>query len=259
MYFVLSKTIGKLLLLPDSFFSIGILGLALLVTPFSQFGNRLVLGAFGALVICGLLPLGAAMLMPLENRFPAWSPTPEAPTGILVLGGGIDEYLSEERGETVPDRGFTRVIAAAKLARRYPNARIIYTGGSSNLTGNDIREADYAAQAFEDLGISKSRIEIERDARNTSENAVRAKALASPKQGERWLLVTSAYHMPRSVKLFRKVGFVVEPVPTDWQTDLKTFWRLDPLKRLGQLKTASREWIGLAVLWITGDAIFTAP
>ncbi|MBR1363442.1 YdcF family protein [Bradyrhizobium ottawaense] len=255
MYFVLSKTVGKLLLLPDFFFSIGILGLALLFTPYSRFGNRLVLGAFGALVICGMLPIGAAMLMPLENRFPVWIPTQEAPTGIVVLGGGIDEYLSEERGETTPDRGFTRIIAAAKLARRYPNARIIYTGGSSNLTGKDIREADYAAQAFEDLGISKSRIEIERDARNTAENAVRAKAIASPKQRERWLLVTSAYHMPRSVELFRKTAFVVEPVPTDWQTGPTTFWRLDPLRRLGQLKTASREWIGLAVLWVTGNAI----
>lgn len=127
------------------------------------------------------------------------------------------------------------------------------------MTGNDIREADYAAQAFEDLGVSKNRIEIERDARNTAENAVRAKAIASPKQGERWLLVTSAYHMPRSVQLFGKVGFAVEPVPTDWQTGLKTFWRPDPLKRLGQMKTASREWTGLAALWITGDAIFTAP
>lgn len=259
MYFVLSKTVGKLLLLPNFFFLIGILGLALLITRYSRFGNRLVLGAFGALVICGLLPIGAAMLMPLENRYPVWSLTPEAPTGIVVLGGGIDEYLSEERGETIPDKGFTRIIAAAKLARRYSDARVIYTGGSSNLTGNNIREADYAAQAFEDLGISKSRIEIERDARNTAENAALAKAMASPKQGERWLLVTSAYHMPRSIELFRKVRFVVEPVPTDWQTGAKAFWRLDPLKRLGQLKIASREWIGLAVLWITGNAIFTAP
>lgn len=248
MYFFLSKTLGKLLLPPDILFSIGILGLALLSTRYSWLGNGLVLGAFAALVICGTLPVGVAMLMPLENRFPAWSPTAEAPDGIVVLGGGIDEYLSDERGETIPDGGFARIVAAAKLARRYPSARIIYTGGSSNLTGNDIREADYAAQAFEDLGVSKSRIEIERDARNTAENAVRAKAIASPKQGERWLLVTSAYHMPRSIQLFGKVGFVVEPVPTDWQTGLKTFWHPDPLKRLGQMKTASREWTGLAAL-----------
>lgn len=259
MYFVISKTIGKLLLPPDLFFSLGVVGLALLLTHHSGFGTRLILGVFGALVICGLLPLGAAMLVPLENRFPAWSPTPEAPTGIVVLGGGIDEYLSAERGETVPDRGFARLIAAAKLARQYPHARIIYTGGSSNLTGNDIREADFAAQAFEDLGISQSRVEIERDARNTAENAIRAKQLASPKLGDRWLLVTSAYHMPRSVELFHKVGFVVEPVPTDWQTGIESFWRLDPLKRLGQLKTASREWIGLAVVWITGNAGFAMP
>lgn len=255
MYFIISKTIGRLLLPPDLFFVIGIVGLTLLFTRYSLLGTRLVLCVFSALVICGLLPLGAALLVPLENRYPAWRPSPEAPTGIVVLGGGIDEYLSEERGETVPDRAFARLIAAAKLARQYPNSRIIYTGGSSNLSGKDIREADYAGQAFEDLGIPKSRVEIERDARNTAENALRTKVLASPKQGDRWLLLTSAYHMPRSVELFRKAGFVVEPVPTDWQTGLESPWRLDPLKRLGQVKTASREWIGLAVLWITGDAI----
>lgn len=257
MYFF-SKTIGNLLLPPDLFIFAGILGLALRSTRYSLIGSRLVLHAFAALVICGLFPVGAALLAPLENRFPAWIPTSEAPAGIVVLGGGIDEYLSSERGETMPDSGFTRVVTAAKLARRYPVARIIYTGGSSNLIGKDIREADYAGQAFEDLGVSKSRIELERDARNTAENAANAKAMASPKQAERWLLVTSAYHMPRSFELFRKVGFVVEPVPTDWQTSPKTFWRINPLKRLGQLKIASREWIGLAVLRITGDAL-TAP
>lgn len=258
MYFFLSKTIGRLLLPPDLLVYAGILGLALLFTRYSWLGNRLVVGAFAALMICGFLPVGAALLAPLENRFPAWIPTSEAPTGIVVLGGGIDEYLSDERGETIPDSGFTRVITAAKLARRYPSARIIYTGGSSNLIGKDIREADYAAQAFEDLGVSKSRIEVERDARNTAENAANAKAIASPKKDERWLLVTSAYHMPRSFEFFRKVGFVVEPVPTDWQTSPKSFSRIDPLKRLGQLKTASREWLGLAAIRLSADAL-TAP
>ena len=109
-----------------------------------------------------------------------------------------------------------RLIAAAALARRYPNARIIFTGGSPRLL-SDAREADYAAELFESLGISPQRLTMERRARNTQENAEFAKVLAAPKTGQRWLLLTSAYHMPRAVGLFRKAGFAVEPYPVDWR------------------------------------------
>ena len=115
-------------------------------------------------------------------------------------------------------RAADRVIEAAALARRYPKARIIYSGGSANLIAADAREADYAAAIFERLGIAKERLIMERRSRNTQENAEFSKALAAPKSGERWLLVTSAFHMPRSVGMFRKAGFAVEPYPVDWRT-----------------------------------------
>ena len=111
-----------------------------------------------------------------------------------------------------------RLIEAAVLAHRYPNARIIFSGGSANLISADAREADYAAAMFESLGVSRERLTMERRSRNTQENAEFSKVIAAPKSGERWLLVTSAYHMPRSVGLFRKAGFAVEPYPVDWRT-----------------------------------------
>ena len=100
---------------------------------------------------------------------------------------------------------------------RYPNARIVFTGGSANLISNDAKEADYAAEIFESLGIPKSRLIMERASRNTYENAEFTKELVAPKPGERWLLVTSAFHMPRSIGLFRKAGFAVEAYPVDWR------------------------------------------
>ena len=110
---------------------------------------------------------------------------------------------------------------------RYPNARVVFSGGSANLISNDAREADFAGAIFESLGIDKSRLIMERRSRNTQENAEFSKALVAPKDGERWLLVTSAFHMPRSVGLFRKAGFAVEPYPVDWRVggrgDLLTF------------------------------------
>ena len=117
-----------------------------------------------------------------------------------------------------------RIVAAAALARKYPNAKIVFSGGSASLISNEAREADYAAALFESLGVDKARLIMDRDSRNTYENAVLSKKLAAPKPGERWLLVTSAFHMPRSVGLFRKVGFAVEPYPVDWRVgrDLPT-------------------------------------
>jgi uncharacterized SAM-binding protein YcdF (DUF218 family) len=172
-----------------------------------------------------------------------------------VLGGPIDADLSAAHGVTVVSGAADRLIAAAALARRYPNARIVYTGGSANLISNDAKEADYARSLFESLGISKERLVMERRARNTQENAEFSKALAAPKSGERWLLVTSAYHMPRSVGLFRKAGFAVEPYPVDWRQrgtiDLLTF-SIVANEGLGRVDTGVREWIGLVAYWVTG-------
>jgi uncharacterized SAM-binding protein YcdF (DUF218 family) len=161
-------------------------------------------------------------------------------------------------------RAADRVIEAAALARQYPKARIIYSGGSANLIDSDAREADYAAAIFERLGVAKDRLTMERRSRNTKENAEFSKLLAAPKSGERWLLLTSAFHMPRSVGIFRKVGFAVEPYPVDWRTgepgDLLTVspYALDGLERT---EVAVREYLGLAAYWIAGrtSELFPAP
>jgi uncharacterized SAM-binding protein YcdF (DUF218 family) len=157
-----------------------------------------------------------------------------------------------------------RIIAGAELARRYPNARIVFSGGSPNLISNDAREADYAAMIFDALGIPSSRLIMERRSRNTLENAEFSKELAFPKPGERWLLVTSAYHMPRAVGLFRKVGFAVEPYPVDWRVggvaDMVAF---NPLGADGLARTdlALREWMGLAAYRLAGktDDLLPGP
>jgi uncharacterized SAM-binding protein YcdF (DUF218 family) len=160
--------------------------------------------------------------------------------------------------------GADRLMAAAALARRYPNARIVFTGGSANLLSHDAKEADYAAEILTGIGVPKERLILERLSRNTYENAVFSKALVMPKAGERWLLVTSAYHMPRSVGLFRKAGFAVEPYPVDWRVggrdDLLDFTKTAS-DGLSRTDTAVREWMGLVAYWLAGrsDALFPGP
>ena len=197
MFFVLSKTLGFMLLPTNLLIGIGLLGAILMVTRFASLGRKLVIAAVLLLVICGLSPLGNLLLYPLESRFPAWDASRGAPDGIVVLGGSIEPNLSAAHGAAVVSGASDRIIAAVALAYRYPNARVVFSGGSGNLVSNDAREADFAGAIFESLGISKSRLIMERHSRNTVENAEFSKALVAPKQGERWLLVTSAFHMPR--------------------------------------------------------------
>src|SRR5580704_19054263 len=183
--------------LPTNFLiGVGIIGALLCATRWAQLGRRLAITAIVLLAIFGFSPLGNLLLYPLESRFPPWNAALGAPDGIIVLGGPIDADLSVQHDVPVVRSAADRIIAGVALARQYPNARFVFTGGSANLISNDAREADYASAIFESLGIAKSRLIMERRSRNTLENAEFSKALAAPKQGERWLLVTSAYHMP---------------------------------------------------------------
>jgi uncharacterized SAM-binding protein YcdF (DUF218 family) len=265
LFFVLSKTLGFLLLPTNLLIGVGVIGAILLVTRFASLGRKLVMVSVLLLVICGLSPLGNYLLYPLEQRFPPWQAGSGAPPdGIVILGASIEADLSAAHGTPVVRSAPDRIIAAAALAHRYPNARIVFTGGSANLISNDAREADFAGAIFEGLGIAKSRLIMERASRNTLENAQFSKALVQPKDGERWLLVTSAFHMPRSIGLFRKAGFAVEAYPVDWRVggrgDLMNFSSAI-LDGLGRTETAVREWIGLIAYRATGkiDDLLPGP
>jgi uncharacterized SAM-binding protein YcdF (DUF218 family) len=264
LFFVLSKTIGIALLPGNFLIGIGLLGVILLATRLARLGRKLLIAFVVLVATFGFSPLGNLLLHPLEARFPPWDPARGAPDGIVVLGGAIDADLSASHDKAVYTRAADRIIEAAALARQYPKARIIYSGGSANLIDADAREADYAAAIFERLGVAKDRLTMERRSRNTEENAEFSKLLAAPKSGERWLLVTSAFHMPRSVGVFRKAGFAVEPYPVDWRTggpsDLWTFspFALDGLQRT---EIAVREYLGLAAYRIAGRTgeLFPGP
>jgi uncharacterized SAM-binding protein YcdF (DUF218 family) len=265
LFFVLSKTLGIMLLPANFLIGVGVAGLILLATRFASPGRKLVIASVALLAICGFSPLGNLLLYPLESRFPPWDAAQGAPDGIVVLGGAIEPDLSAAHGAAVFGSAASRVIAAAELAHRYPNARIIYSGGNANLLSDDAaKEADYAATVFESLGISRGRLMLERGSRNTQENAEFSKVLASPRSGERWLLVTSGFHMPRSIGIFRKAGFPVEPYPVGWRvggrSDLFKF-SIYAVEGLGRVEVAMREWMGLIAYRATGKTseLFPAP
>jgi uncharacterized SAM-binding protein YcdF (DUF218 family) len=264
VFFVLSKTIGFFALPSNLVILLGLAGTVLLFTRYAKSGRRLVVASFALLLLVGMLPVGSALVYALENRFPPWDTAHGAPDGIIVLGGAVDPDVSAVHGETALNDSAERVTAVAELARSYPAARIVYTGGSVSLLRAGAAEADYVARLFESFGIARDRIILERRARNTAENAAFTREIVQPKPGERWLLVTSGYHMPRSIGCFRKVGFAVEAYPVDWRIE-------DAGHLLGSLNTladglgatdlAIHEWAGLLVYWITGRTsdLFPGP
>jgi uncharacterized SAM-binding protein YcdF (DUF218 family) len=229
-----------------------------------RMGQCLLTCCVSALLICGFSPIGALMLLPLETRFPPWNPDSGAPAGFVVLGGGVDPELSAARGTPAITSSGARIVVAAELAHRYPTARVVYVGGNSRLITTQFTEADVAAAIFKNLGISDDRVQLERRSRNTDENVRFSKQLVNPKRGEQWLLVTSAFHMPRSIGLFRKAGFDLEPYPVDWSTsgwsDAYKF-QTDFIKGLGLTDTGFHEWLGLIAYRLTGkiDELFPSP
>lgn len=264
LFFLLSKTIGIMLLPTNFLIGLGLVGVALLATRFASAGRKLLIASAVLFAICGFSPLGYLLLYPLEQRFPPWNAAQGAPDGVIVLGGSIDAELSAAHGVVVTSGAADRIIAAAALGHRYPRARIMFTGGSPNLVSGDAREADYAASLFESLGISGERLIMERGSRNTQENAEFSRMMAGSRPGERWLLVTSAFHMPRSVGLFRKAGFAVEAYPVDWRVggpgDVFQFTSLS-LYGLERTNLGIREWMGLIAYWATGriDDLLPGP
>jgi len=264
MFFVLSKVLGFFAIPSNLVISIGILGILLLPTRFARAGRRLAIASLVVLAILGLSPLGNALILPLEQRFPAWDPAAGPPAGIVVLGGAIAPDVSTARNEAALNEAAERLTAVAELARRYPAARILFSGGSGALVFDEGSEAEFVPPVLESFGIPAGRIVLEDRSRNTAENALFSKQIAQPKPGERWLLVTSAYHLPRAVGVFRKVGFVVEPYPVDWRTrGVEDLWR--PFASMGEglrrTDTAVREWVGLMAYWLAGKSseLFPAP
>ena len=249
---------------PSNFFVLLlVLAALLLLTRGRRWGMRLV----GLLAVLGvalmLLPFGAWLVIPLENRFPIPSPMPAHVDGIIVLGGAVSTVLTQRRDQPTVNEHAERFLALADLARRYPEAKLIYSGGSASPFMPEYREADAARAVIDQLGIDPKRMIYERQSRNTEENVRYSKALADPKPGETWLLVTSGWHMPRSVGIFRRQGWNVIPYPVDYLTDGRLVKIKDPdfAEGLGLLHRGLKEWIGLvAYRWFDySDSYFPGP
>lgn len=264
MFFIFSK-IFEFLATPTHFaLFIGALGVALSFTPLKKTGCALSGGAIVLLLVMGFSPLAGLVAIPLEARFPPPPGDMPAPDGIIVLGGTVDETLSGVRNRVTLAEAAERLTAPIALKRQFPTARLVFTGGTSALRGSAYTEAGTVQRFWREVGLDQGDVIYEDKSRNTFENAAFTRDLVQPKPGERWLLVTSAMHMPRSVGIFRKAGFPVIAYPVDYRTagDMGG-WSVPrhASRSFGLLEFATHEWVGLAAYWLTGktDALFPAP
>lgn len=265
--FAISKIAG-FLMLPSSLAVVSILvGLALSATARHQrFGRGLAWGGALFLLAAGMLPLGNVLILPLEQRF-ASEPSPKPGDridGIIILGGFEDGWVSAGRGMLTTNEAGERLTEAVRLSRIFPDARIVFSGGVGTLLRPGA-DATGPVQAYlVDVGVARERIALEGKSRNTYENAQYSAALLRPTPEQRWLLITSAYHMPRATALYRQAGFAVRAYAVDYRTRGPED-RLRPFESIPagfmRLDLAFKEWLGLIAYRVLGrtDELLPRP
>lgn len=264
MFFPLSKLIYFVITPSNFLILVGLVGCVLLFGGWvPRLGRGLTLLGFVGLLFGGLGPLAAWIALPLEDRFPSFAEDGAPVTGVIVLGGAVETITSLARDRLTVNDAAEREIAFADLARRYPEARLVFSGGSGLLKEGE-SEAEIFSRFAGTLGLSPARLILENRSRNTHENARFTADLVKPSAGERWLLVTSAWHMPRAMGCFRTAGFDVTAYPVDYRTaGWSDAWRFNTFASDGLLllDIIVKEWIGLVVYRLSGytDAWLPGP
>ena len=255
-FFIASKLVGALLR-PDTWI---IIALASVVLALIMQRRRLALWVSGLtlflLVALAILPLGNLLLQPIERTYPANPPLSQV-DGIIVLGGGENARASAYWDQMQFNEGGDRFAAGIALARQFPDAQLLFTGGSGalrDLGGTAVSEASIAERFFLDQGIDPERLLLEGRSRNTAENASLSLALANPIADETWVLVTSAFHIPRAMRSFEAAGWTgLVAWPVDYRTSRFTDdigW--DLTENLQVFNTAIREQVGQMAYRLTG-------
>jgi uncharacterized SAM-binding protein YcdF (DUF218 family) len=209
------------------------------------------------LLLLGLLGFRAvpdALLRALESSssVPAAS-TVEAQQGVIVLGGAVghpDSFLAH--GQVPLGEAAERMTVPVGLMRKHPHLQLIFSGGEGRLLTTGTTESVLAQAFYEEQGLDMRRVTFEDGSRTTRENAQQVAQLLGKACAEPWLLVTSAWHMPRALAEFEAVGCAVTPYPVDFRTGASTAWTEYSLAySLVRWQVALHEWLGIAAYRLT--------
>lgn len=232
-------------------------GLALGLLTLTRWRRAAVIMLWSGLVVLGLLGLRAipdALLRPLENRYPV--PVAEAMdrhVGIIVLGGALqhpDSFVAH--GQVPLGEAAERMTVPVGLMRNHPKLELVFSGGEGRLLTTGVTESELAKVFFEQQGLDMARVRWEDGSRTTRENAQQVAKLLGNRCQQPWLLVTSAWHMPRSMAEFEAVGCKVTPYPVDFRTgDATPLTEYSLAHSLLRWQTALHEWLGMLVYGLT--------
>ena len=252
MFFVLSKLFW-ILAQPSHWLGFLVLATAVsLVLRWNRAARFFAIAAALLVVLAGFLAVPLARNW--EDRYPR-PPLPAHVDGILVLGSGFDTALFRARGAPATNDGIWRLEAGFAVARRYPGARLVFTGGSGALGGAPFSEAETARIILNEMGQDPKQLILEDRSRNTYENILFSKAIVKPKPGEVWLLATAAMHMPRAMAIARKLDWPMTPWPSDYFTAPSGGGNLLSVTgNFAYIDYVVHEWIGLLAYRLSGKA-----
>lgn len=261
MFFVLSKVLWLVTQPSNVLLMLIVAGTALLFTQrFQVAGRRLLVAAIVGLLVMGYSPLTQALLAQLEDRFPRADLDKGLPvTGIILLGGAEDGRAGPSKELAGLNESAERVTEGAVLGLRFKSAKVVFSGGDGHLLVTRPGEALAIGRLLQALGIEKERLILEDKSRNTWENATFTKAMIDPKPGERWVLVTSAFHMARSVGCFRKAGIPVDAWPVDYRVGPRLGFEDNYIQGIRQMDFIIREYIGLLAYYLSGKTTALFP
>jgi len=259
-FWVISKVFWGIVAPETSLLILLILGTVLLWTRRNKAGGLIITSSVVIIAMVSIFPFSTWIFHPLENRFPIPSKLPDEVDGIIVLAGAENISVTAARGQPSLHGGGERLTTFVWLARLYPNAILLFSGGSGSLIDQKYKSDDTARKLFDQIGLEAERVQYESDSRNTAESASKSYQLVQPKLGQNWILITSAFHMPRSVGLFRKVGWQVIPYPVDFNTTNSSSINFD-LMEVGRFSQGLREWVGLVAYRMKGQMteLFPGP
>lgn len=261
IFFIISKIVW-FCISPDSLLMLLFVGGTLLLYFKKEKLGKILLSTGAAIILTlSFLPIGEWLAIPLEYRFETNPQLPAQVDGIIVLSGSEDAHRTHLWGQPEFHASAERLTMFVTLARQYPNAKLVHSGGSGSLTLQEYKEALMAGRLYNDLGLDTSRIIFEPDSRNTFENVLFTKDLIQPKPDETWVVITTATHMVRSVGIFRKQEWDVIPYPVDHKGKKGNQLRInyDLANNLYTLKSVMREWLGLVTYRVAGKTSAFLP
>ena len=226
-------------------------------------GLRLGWASLALLAVLGWQPLPDALLRSLEMQRPppTWATTTTSAewqryAGVVVLGGALEPaWVRAGNGQVALNDAAERMTVPVALLRQHPHLRLLFTGGEGALHTTGEPEAVQARAFFESLGVPAQRMQFESRSRTTYENAVFTAALPGVDKTRPWLLLTSAWHMPRALATFRAAGWNVTPYPVDYRTGTRTPWtEYSLVDSLARWQIALHEWVGLLAYRVAGRA-----